>query len=85
MDGGLTVSSAVTMEVRMVKVLLHRLLKVPLPDLRLTYVSSRVSEGCCCHGDPRLPWCRCCDSAHMLMLSWCVCRFQVQSSSWTET
>ncbi|TWW59162.1 E Tubulin-folding cofactor [Takifugu flavidus] len=33
----------VTMEVRMVKVLLHRLLKVPLHDLRLTYISSKVS------------------------------------------
>lgn len=36
----------------MVKVLLHRLLKVPLHDLRLTYISSKVRDGCCCHGDP---------------------------------
>lgn len=46
------VCPAVTMEVRMVKVLLHRLLKVPFHDLRLTYVSSKVSDGCCCRGNP---------------------------------
>lgn len=42
------VCPVVTMEVRMVKVLLHRLLKVPLHDLRLTYLSSKVRDGCCC-------------------------------------
>lgn len=73
----------------MVKVLLHRLLKVPLHDLRLTYISSKVRDGCCCHGDP--PCIQyyvdvgvTCDSAHMLTLGWCVCRFQEGSSTWTE-